>query len=70
MHLFVMKAEFITMLIIGSRFGMWNCIVCKVGTTASNEHAASCFTVQAGRSSFVWKPKYVIHILDGFQLKV
>ena len=40
-HIYVMKAEFITMLIIRSWSGMWHCIVFMVGTSAANEPAAS-----------------------------
>jgi len=68
--LYVMKAEFITMLIIRSLFGIWHCVVCMEGTSVSNEHAASYFRVKAGRSSFLWKPQYVMHNPEGFHIKV
>jgi len=47
---------------------MWHCVDFMVGTSVSNEHAASYFRVQAGRSSFLWKPQYVIHIPEGYYL--
>ena len=46
-HIYVMKAEFLTMLIIRSWSGMWHCIVFMVGTRAANEPAASYFGVEA-----------------------